>query len=292
LARAHIAAYATYGHEPIVVGIDVYNVEAEAYGAELVMGGLDELPHLAGPIVRGPCDIKALPAFDPEITGRMPVLLRAAQVVREACPHAELCVPMCGPVTLAAQLMGIETLLCAAYEEPFAVQAVLRRLANAQLSWYAAIRRLGLRAVVFESAASPPLFSPHLFRQIVAPTLRAMLQAMRELGGEQMPLVMGGDMAEVAETLLPMPVRAVICPAETDQTRFLRVLAARKDVSVRVNMRAGLIASPTWAPIQTELDRVMLLARTGGRSIIGTGVVPYHTSPDNIRRAQAYVADA
>lgn len=33
--RAHAAAYKHYHHAPIVVSIDIYNLEAEAYGAKV-----------------------------------------------------------------------------------------------------------------------------------------------------------------------------------------------------------------------------------------------------------------
>ena len=40
LFQAHRRAYLEYRHQPIAVGIDIYNLEAEAYGAkvELVEG--------------------------------------------------------------------------------------------------------------------------------------------------------------------------------------------------------------------------------------------------------------
>jgi len=34
LHAGHRAAWLEYGHTPVVVGIDIYNLEAEAYGAQ------------------------------------------------------------------------------------------------------------------------------------------------------------------------------------------------------------------------------------------------------------------
>ena len=40
LAAAEIAAFQAYGHQPLICGIDVYNVEAEAWGARVEESGL------------------------------------------------------------------------------------------------------------------------------------------------------------------------------------------------------------------------------------------------------------
>ena len=44
LVEAHAAAYAVYRHTPVVAGIDVYNVEAEAYGAVVGASRGNEVP--------------------------------------------------------------------------------------------------------------------------------------------------------------------------------------------------------------------------------------------------------
>ncbi len=38
LFQAHRGAYLEYRHQPIAVGIDIYNLEAEAYGAKVESG--------------------------------------------------------------------------------------------------------------------------------------------------------------------------------------------------------------------------------------------------------------
>jgi hypothetical protein len=47
LSKGHIEAYRLYRHRPIVVGIDIYDLEAEAYGATVRIN-MDPRPLIAG----------------------------------------------------------------------------------------------------------------------------------------------------------------------------------------------------------------------------------------------------
>ena len=50
LFEGHRRAYLEYGHTPIVVGIDIYNLEAEAYGAEVAHPEGDGIPAIHEPL--------------------------------------------------------------------------------------------------------------------------------------------------------------------------------------------------------------------------------------------------
>ena len=43
-SSAHRGAYLEYRHQPIAVGIDIYNLEAEAYGAKVELVEGDAIP--------------------------------------------------------------------------------------------------------------------------------------------------------------------------------------------------------------------------------------------------------
>ncbi len=57
LVEAHAAAYAVYRHTPVVAGIDVYNVEAEAYGAVVGASQGNEVPSVTGQLCRNAADV-------------------------------------------------------------------------------------------------------------------------------------------------------------------------------------------------------------------------------------------
>lgn len=289
LFRAHAEAFRCYRHSPVVVGIDLYHVEAEASGAVVGDGGAESVPKL----MVSPCstveELASLPALDLR-AGRLPRVLEAARNVRSACPEADVRVPVTGPFTLAAMLLGLEPLLEALALEPDAVERALNHLAVRQRVWCEAITCIGLNPVVFESAASPPMVSPAMARQVILPALAVLLADIRTLSGAGAMLIQGGDTAGLADPLGALPVDHLICPAETDQAAFLAGMAAHPAVTVRVNMAAGVIADPDWAVVRRELDRVAALAATRPGACLGTGIVPYATQKEQILQAINYVA--
>ncbi len=50
LFAGHQAAYRKYHHTPVVVGVDIYNLEAEAYGAEVRVPGGNGIPAITQPL--------------------------------------------------------------------------------------------------------------------------------------------------------------------------------------------------------------------------------------------------
>ena len=51
LYQAHRGAYLEYHHQPIAVGIDIYNLEAEAYGAKVEQMDGDAIPAVHQPLL-------------------------------------------------------------------------------------------------------------------------------------------------------------------------------------------------------------------------------------------------
>ena len=72
LWRAHRTAYEIYQHSPIVVGIDIYNVEAEAYGCIVERPGGSGVPAITRGILDSIEEASFLKPFDPKVDGRIP----------------------------------------------------------------------------------------------------------------------------------------------------------------------------------------------------------------------------
>lgn len=78
LFQAHALAYRTYQHSPIVVGIDIYNLEAEAYGCIVERPGGHGIPAITRPLFHSLAETRTLQPFDPATAGRIPRVLAAA----------------------------------------------------------------------------------------------------------------------------------------------------------------------------------------------------------------------
>ena len=221
LAEGHIEAFRLYSHRPVVVGIDIYNLEAEAYGAVVQQASGNGIPA----VTQFPCscvdDLLHLTPFDPASAGRVPMVLDAAQAVARACPGADVRVPVAGPFSVAGNLTGLESLLSDVAVRPDRVRAALIHLVQGQIRLCRAIHERGLGIAFFESAAAPPLLSPTQFRAIELPALNEMLPAVAAITGSPPAFIMGGDTLPILDAIMETGTGYVCCPAETDQRRFM-----------------------------------------------------------------------
>jgi hypothetical protein len=198
LYAAHEKAYEAYGHTPVVCGIDVYHTEVEAWGVKVLASAGGTTPALGRPLFRAPEAIPGLRALDVRKDGRFPLLLEAARRLSHL-PRCE--VPIAGPVSIAQGLLGFETVLLELAEEGAAMRRAIEFLAGHQSGLARDLLRLGFHPVVYESGAAPPLLSPDLFRQVVAPALKTVLAPGVEAGAP-LPCIVGGDLARLAGSLL------------------------------------------------------------------------------------------
>ena len=263
LAEALLAEAKTYGADYITVGIDVYNLEAEACGAELV----ETSPGAAAEIPRPPWSLESefasetVPA-QPDFwkTGRFRMVLEAAERARDslALPgggeagagshkasiaagdaatrpagvragdsargRPVLRVAASGPVSIAAKLVGAEDLLIAAATEDPAALRVLDFATRLTVQWAEMIRSRGFDVLIVDSSASPPLFSPALYRSAVAPFHRRVMSALEDSGQEVRPLIMGGNTVEIAADLVATGANSLICDFAADAGAFAKAL--------------------------------------------------------------------
>lgn len=289
LVAAHTAAYQRYHHTPVVVGIDVYNVEAEAYGSVLGDAGGIAIPAVERFACADAGEILDLPAPDLRTDGRFPVIFEAARRVQERCPTAEVRVPLSGPFSIASNLVGFEELLFGVATEPAAVRDAVIHLAHHQAAAMRAVREMGLGVIVFESAASPPLLSPTAFREIALPALRVLADAHRTLAGSGLHLVLGGDAVPVLDELVSLRPALLICPPETERTVFMESLRAHPEIAVRINIPPVVFTPAGEERAIAEATIALSLAAGREKVSIGTGVLPYDADPEIVLRIQSYI---
>jgi uroporphyrinogen-III decarboxylase len=290
LVEAHAAAYAAYRHNPVVAGIDVYNVEPEAYGAEVGVPRGNEVPSIAGQFCRGAADLCKLGWPEGAGSGRFPVVMDAAERLKAACPGAEVRIPLSGPFSIACALVGFQGILTEVLIDPETVAAALQNLAARQLEICRAFASRGYRFMVFDSAASPPIIDAESFTKVVLPSLRELITGIRSLTNEAPPLISGGDTSGILEDLLSTGTEYVICPAETDREAFMETMRRHPSVTVRMNTPARLFASDDREALRAELESLAKLAGGRPRTALGSGVLPYDAEPSLVSFAQEFSA--
>lgn len=289
LAEAHRVAWECYHHPLVVAGIDVYNLEPEAYGAVIREPSGTNIPSIS----KHPCGevdgLLELPMLDPLAHARIRDTLEAGVALQHACPGAEVHIPLCGPFALAIGLLGMNELLIAVVEDPQLLKEGMTHLLEGQKTYLRAIHEAGLKPILFESGTTPPLLPTDVFRQIEAPLLKELFDHARDLAGKPPACVVGGDAAKIAASLLEAGPGWVIAPSETDQADFLETARAFPGVHVRVNMPANGLLDSSPEKIKEEAERCRALALTRPNTSVGCGVVPYETDPDTLLTVKSII---
>ena len=289
--EGHAEAYRRYRHAPIMPGIDIYNLEAEAYGGVVRKPGGVGVPAISKPILASAGELTSLKPFDPRRDGRIPMILDVARRLVREFPEAVIRVPVSGPFSIASNLVGFETLLYEVATEPDRVAAGLMHLVDGQVAFAEGIKAAGVDIAFFESAACPPLLSPKSFREIELPALKSIMARMAEAVGHPVPCIIGGDTTPIVEPMLETGTNYLACPFETDQEAFMRKVWDRTDVRIRINSDVELISRGTWEQIRADADRIISLARGRENVCMGTGALPYETPPENVLMLMEYVRD-
>ncbi len=289
LAQGHIEAYRLYEHNPVVVGIDIYNLEAEAYGAKVQEPSGNGIPAISAHPFSTTQELMGLEAFDPGRDGRIPIVLDVAERIAAECPQANVRVPLSGPFSLATNLMGFENLLCEVYTEPASVAAALEHLVDGQVEFCREVVRRGLDIAFFESAAAPPLLSPDNFRDIELEPLKRIMTETAAIVEHAVPCILGGDTYPILDYILQTGTGYVCCPVATDQRAFMKRMEAQPDITVRINMDPRPMVSKNAEVMKKEVDRVVALAENRRLVCIGTGCLPYETDPEMVLETKQYI---
>ncbi len=289
LFGAHSAAFERYHHNPIAVGIDIYNLEVEAYGGRIARPEGYTVPSLADHPCGSVAEVRNLSPLDPASDGRIPMVIQTAVKLASRYPEGDVVVPVSGPFSIAANLMGLNQLLCELLESPDEVRDALLHLGESQVEFCAAVASAGIGISFFESAASPPILSPDLFERSVYPALSEIMQKVSPLAQGKPGCVIGGDTELIIERIVGAGAGYVICPEETNQQRFIHRMQRYPDVKVRVNMNPGVFIGADTEAVNEESARVYGIACQRPNTCIGTGVLPFETNPDLVIEARDYL---
>ncbi len=287
--RAHAEAYKVYRHAPIMPGIDIYNLEPEAYGAVLEEPSDCAIPAVRHHPIGNIDEILQLRPLDATKDGRIPMQIDVARRLGKTFPEAIVRVPISGPFSIASNLMGFNRLILEVADNPTKVAAALLHLVEGQLAFARGVKAAGVDITFFESAACPPMLSPKQFRAVELPALKKLLHGMSEIVGRPVPCVIGGNTASIVDAMLETGSNYLICPFETNQEAFLEKVKGRLDVQIRINADLRIIAAGTKEEIRQDADRVLALCRRRPNSCLGTGALPYETPPENVLFMMDYV---
>ncbi|MDR2675274.1 MAG: hypothetical protein LBC18_10555 [Opitutaceae bacterium] len=294
LARALLAEYETLAPDALTVGMDVYNIEAEAAGCSVVYyeGADASVPSIGSHVLKEGDDLAGAPLPHPLRDGRMPVNIQAAREVRRALgDDFWLRGAVSGPFSLAVSLVGADALFMACLESPEWVQGVLDYARRVVQEYAGAYIDAGAGLIIFDSQASPALISPAMYERLVLPATQKLVQWMAAQGVRDVPLVIGGDTLPIARLLVQTGANNLLCDFTADVAAWLGV-CREAGRALRRNISPSLLQ--TESPGQIYSHARAEVARGAGFPgfIMGTGVIPYGTPSENLLAVRQACRDA
>jgi len=181
-ASCQLEALAHYHYDAVFAVLDL-TMEAEALGGEVQWcQGL--YPSVSRPPCAADDDFERLQVPDPTTAARLPMVLEMAKCLRHASRDEFLVVGLVqGPMTLAAQFLGMEQALYLAADDSDRFLQLLDFAAAVGEAFGLAQLASGAHLVlVFDPVACPELVPPSLFREMIGPRLAGQFTAFRQAG--------------------------------------------------------------------------------------------------------------
>jgi uroporphyrinogen decarboxylase len=279
LARCQLNALERYGYDAVFSVMD-FNVETEAVGSVL------RYPKNRYPVIeryalswKGDWNL-SLP--DPQRAGRMPEMLKALRILRHKLGNDILivgCVP--GPFTLATQLLGIETALYAAIDEPSRLEDAMDFATDVIFRFGLAQLQAGAHLpLVFDPSASPAVIPPKFFREFELPRLKKVFLGFAEAGA-------------VAKWLhIPGPIKPIMShypKANVNMANFDYCVSAEEaenelpDMCLTGNISSLAFTQARPEDIETEALNLLNAFRGRGGFILSSGEeIPPESAPENV----------
>jgi len=256
LAETAATSYKLFGLESAVVPYDLC-VEAEAIGC--IMNPYEEVANILYPTIKekvchSEAEMTTFPIPDDIASkGRVPVICEAIKLLQtDIGGEVAVGTYVLGPFTLAGQLMDLNDLLKLSFKKPDHVNATLDRLANVIIEVAKAYHAAGADYItVREMGAPTDVLSPKVFKNVVAPHLKKIFDALAAINCPA-PLHMCGRTNSIMTILKDTGTKAI----SVEQSNDLR--KSREDIDVtRVRYGCGALF----------LDRGQTVASVRGRTV-------------------------
>jgi len=280
LARCQLSALKRYGYDAVFSVMDV-GVETEAVGAVLDYRK-DRYPVIARYPLTREDDWNGLVPPDPVKAGRMPEMLKALTIMRQELGDKTLVVGcVLGPFTLATQLLGIETALYLAVDDPVRLERLMDFAADVVIRFGLAQLKAGAHLpIVFNPSASPAVVPPSFFREFELPRLTRVFRAFTGAGAAANWLHIAGP----AGPILSYYPEAGVTIANIDYSVSAAEAGSRLPATcIDGNIKPFAFVEGNAADIEAEARDLLRFFRDRRGFILSSGCeIPPESRPENI----------
>ncbi len=284
LVKSLFAEYERYASDFLTVGIDVYNVEAEAIGCEITyFDDSPDMPGVGSHPVQKIDDLEKLDLPNPARDGRMPLILDAAsEVDNKLGDRIKIFGAVTGPFSLATELVGMENFMVATMMDPEFSMSVLKYSSEVSVEFGKAFIALGIDPVIFDSRVMPPLCSPDYFREVVSRLYqRNIIPELKDAGARNIALIIGGNTTPILEAMIETQATQILCDFGSDIELF-KTKCLQHNIPLRVNLDSRLLHKGPVEKIHEHTMNIIGKCRNHPGLILGTGVVAYDCPPEHI----------
>lgn len=288
-AKAQIAAYERYRPDIMIMMWDL-NLELEALGNELRYPE-DSMTVVTKEILNDKGNLSSLKVPDPKNDGRLPAYLEACVETKKHVSDSPVSGVIAGPWTIAVGLRGAMNILRDSVHDPDFIHEVMELTSQVTIKFTEALNEIGVGVGYSEAPASCDLISPKMYRELVFPyhkkivdhfkeqkvgvglhicgNANPILEDMVNTGVSNISVDSGTDLAKAAEAARGKAVLIGNVPTETflSESKLDMKMAIEQCIKKASNDSGYLLAPgcevPTIAPPE-KIDWFMQLAKEVG----------------------------
>jgi uroporphyrinogen decarboxylase len=295
MAQAALKAFETYRHDIVTVGIDIYNIEAEAFGCGLASHEDDNsIPGvLTHPLAGDEPDIASLAIPQPGPGNRLGVIAKAVeQVVNRIGDQVWVYACMGGPWSQAVELRGFEDLIADLYTDKSRVHALMDKTAELAIQHADRLCRLGAGVYLYESWATMPLIDPKIFEEFVVPYNRRVTQHVRATFDVPPPaIIMGGNITLLMDYFVQAGTGLIACDYNADFD-FVRSRTAGRSIVVRGCVDPKAIERGAWESLEMAIGKLAAKSQGMVNFVWGCGCVSFKTPVESVLKFRDLCAAA
>ena len=287
LVEAQMKAYSIYGHDAVTVGVDVYNIEAEALGCKIKYHEDNSIPGVISHPFERQCDFESI-TFSLN-KGRIKKILNAAEKInRRIGNEVNVGVGISGPFSVSVELTGYENIMMDCIDADVKVHKMLETVLEFQKRYCDEIIKRGLGVSIFESWATLPLVSPSIYKEYVMPYEKELIHHIKGKNTAAVPLVIGGDTTPIVDNIMETGTTLLVADYKADIGMFTEK-ASKKNLLVRGNIDPKLVQKGSREEIIVCVKNILDRVRGYDRFVLGTGVIPYDTPVENVLAIREYL---
>jgi MtaA/CmuA family methyltransferase len=291
MVRAQLILHEQVGQDVIAIGSDNFYI-AEGFGCQTTRGD-NELPALVKPPLTRMADVFDLAVPDPYSQGRMPVMLEALRLARQAVgDEAALRSPGTGPFALASYLIGTQQWLLEVAQveaeldeaNEAAVHHALELASDALIRFGQACWDAGADILhCGDSLASCNVISPRTFERFSFPYLQKVFRAWKEYGVQCALLHICGNSSKVLDLYAATGADLIEIDFAVDMRFAKQRISQRAAIVGNVDTVTELLQG-TPQSVAASAQRCIDQAGAGSGFLLGSGcIVPRHTPITNLQ---------